>query len=120
MKYWVVIEKSPRNYSAYVPDLPGCVATGDTQADVEREIHDAIEFHLAGMVADNDPIPEPWSYAREVDVRMPRGREQHQGQLAPCCWQQRPGASPFTQQRALRETHRSGARLRRARVVRHP
>ena len=49
MKYAVVYEKAPNNYSAYVPDLPGCVATGATRQDVERNIREAIAFHLEGM-----------------------------------------------------------------------
>ena len=49
MKYAVVIEKAPSNYSAYVPDLPGCVATGDTVEETEREIRSAIEFHIEGL-----------------------------------------------------------------------
>ena len=59
-KYAVVIEKVPdSNYSAYVPDLPGCVSTGDTREEIERNIREAIEFHLEGMREDGDPIPEP-------------------------------------------------------------
>ena len=60
MQYAVVIEHTPgTNYSAYVPDLPGCVSTGDTVEEVSRNIQEAIEFHLEGMRADGDPIPEP-------------------------------------------------------------
>ncbi len=59
-KYAVVIERAPdSNYCAYVPDLPGCVSTGDTRDEVERNIQEAIEFHLEGMREDGDPIPEP-------------------------------------------------------------
>jgi predicted RNase H-like HicB family nuclease len=59
-KYAVVIEKVPdSNFCAYVPDLPGCVSTGNTREEVERNIHDAIEFHLEGMLEDGDPVPEP-------------------------------------------------------------
>ena len=59
-KYVVVVEKVPdSNYSAYVPDLPGCVSTGDTREEVERNIREAIEFHLEGIREDGDPIPEP-------------------------------------------------------------
>ena len=57
MSYAVVIEKGERNYSAYVPDLPGCVATGETRGEVELEIRSAIEFHLEGMREDGLPIP---------------------------------------------------------------
>jgi predicted RNase H-like HicB family nuclease len=59
MRYAVVIEKGEHNYSAYVPDLPGCVATGETQADVEAEIRAAVKFHIEGLKEDGLPIPEP-------------------------------------------------------------
>ena len=59
MEYPVVIERGPNNYAAYVPDLPGCVATGRTRAEVSQNIRDAIEFHLEGMREDGLPIPEP-------------------------------------------------------------
>jgi predicted RNase H-like HicB family nuclease len=62
MRYAVVIERAEGNYSAYVPDLPGCVATGATVEEVEREIRDAIAFHIEGMREDGLPIPEPTSY----------------------------------------------------------
>jgi predicted RNase H-like HicB family nuclease len=68
MRYAVVIEKAEGNYGAYVPDLPGCVATGDTIEEVEREIQEAIEFHLEGLRADGLPIPEPSSRVEYVDV----------------------------------------------------
>lgn len=62
MQYAVVIEKSPRNYSAYVPDLPVCIATGATREDVVREMRQAIEFHIEGMRAQGDPVPAPQTY----------------------------------------------------------
>jgi len=68
MRYAVVIEKAEGNYGAYVPDLPGCVATGDTVEEVEREIQEAIEFHLKGLRADGLPIPEPSSRVEYVEV----------------------------------------------------
>jgi predicted RNase H-like HicB family nuclease len=68
MRYAIVIEKGEGNYSAYVPDLPGCVAVGDTIEEVEREIQEAIEFHLEGMREDGLPIPEPSSKVNYVDV----------------------------------------------------
>ena len=68
MRYVVVIEKGERNYSAYVPDLPGCVAVGDTLDEVKAEIRDAIAFHLDGMREDGLPIPEPSSRAEYVEV----------------------------------------------------
>jgi len=57
MRYAIVIEAANGNFSAYVPDLPGCVATGDTVEAAEREIREAIQFHLEGLRADNLPIP---------------------------------------------------------------
>ena len=69
-KYAVVIEKGPSNYSAYVPDLPGCVATGKTLAEIENNMREAIEFHIEGMIEDGDPIPEPSSHAIEVEVSV--------------------------------------------------
>jgi predicted RNase H-like HicB family nuclease len=68
MKYAVVIEKAESNYSAYVPDLPGCIATGVTIEDVENEIRRAIEFHLEGMKLDGQPIPAPSSAVEYVEV----------------------------------------------------
>ena len=68
MRFAVVIEKAGKNYSAYVPDLPGCIATGDTVADVEREIRDAIRFHIEGLREDGLPVPEPVSLAEYVEA----------------------------------------------------
>ena len=61
MRYAVVIERAGSNYSAYVPDLPGCVATGATERGVQDLLRAAIELHLSGMREDNLPIPEPSS-----------------------------------------------------------
>jgi predicted RNase H-like HicB family nuclease len=58
-KYPVLIAKTTTGYSAHVPDLPGCIATGPTLEDTKRLIHDGIEFHLESMRADGDEIPEP-------------------------------------------------------------
>jgi predicted RNase H-like HicB family nuclease len=63
-----VIEKAQGNYSAYVPDLPGCVATGLTVDEVEQQLREAIRFHIAGMQEDGLPIPEPTSIADYVDA----------------------------------------------------
>jgi len=68
MKYAVVIEKAENNYSAYVPDLPGCIATGATIEEVEQQIREAIEFHLDGMREDGERIPPPSSHVEYVDV----------------------------------------------------
>jgi predicted RNase H-like HicB family nuclease len=68
MKYAVIIEKAKNNLAAYVPDLPGCVAVGDSREEVLREIKEAIAFHLEGMREDGLPIPEPSSAAEYVEV----------------------------------------------------
>jgi predicted RNase H-like HicB family nuclease len=68
MRYAVVIEKAEGNYSAYVPDLPGCVATGESVAAVEQEIRDAIRFHIDGLKADGLPVPVPSSIAEYVEA----------------------------------------------------
>ena len=68
MRYAVVIEKGCGNYSAYVPDLPGCVATGATVEAVEREIRDAIRFHIEGLKADGLKVPAPTSIADYVEA----------------------------------------------------
>jgi predicted RNase H-like HicB family nuclease len=68
MRYAVVIEKAGANYSAYVPDLPGCVATGSTVAETETSIREAIELHLSGMREDGTPIPPPSSKVEYVEV----------------------------------------------------
>jgi len=68
MRYAVVIEKGERNYSAYVPDLPGCVSVGDTLEEATAGIREAIEFHLEGLREDGLPIPQPSSSAEYVEV----------------------------------------------------
>ncbi|MBI2755724.1 MAG: type II toxin-antitoxin system HicB family antitoxin [Chloroflexi bacterium] len=68
MRYAVVIEQAGDNYSAYVPDLPGCIATGDTLADAEHEIRDAIAFHLDGLREDGLEIPRAASRVEYVEV----------------------------------------------------
>ena len=68
MRYAVVIEKAEGNYSAYVPDLPGCVATGDTVKAVEIEIRDAIRFHIDGLKQDGLPVPAATSIADYVEA----------------------------------------------------
>jgi predicted RNase H-like HicB family nuclease len=69
MQYTVIIEKeTTRDWGAYVPDLPGCVAVGETRAEVERLIREAIELHLHGMREDGEPIPAPSSRAIVVEV----------------------------------------------------
>jgi predicted RNase H-like HicB family nuclease len=68
MKYAIVIEKADSNYSAYVPDLPGCVATGATTEEAEKEIREAIEFHIEGMKEEGEEIPVPSSSVDYVEV----------------------------------------------------
>jgi predicted RNase H-like HicB family nuclease len=68
MRYAVVIEKAENNFSAYVPDLPGCIATGGTVAEAEQSIREAIELHLSGMREDGTPIPPPSSQVDYVEV----------------------------------------------------
>jgi predicted RNase H-like HicB family nuclease len=66
--YAIVIEKAASNYSAYVPDLPGCIATGSTPEETERLLREAIELHVEGMREDGVPIPEPTSRVEYVAV----------------------------------------------------
>jgi predicted RNase H-like HicB family nuclease len=68
MRYAVVIEKAGENYSGYVPDLPGCVATGPTVQAVEEELREAIRFHVAGLKEDGLPVPEPTSVADYIEA----------------------------------------------------
>ena len=68
MRYAVVIEKAAGNYSAYVPDLPGCVATGEGFAEAEHNIREAIRFHIDGLVEDRLPVPEPSARAEYVEA----------------------------------------------------
>lgn len=67
-RFLIVIEKAGRNFSAYSPDLPGCVATGSTRDEAARNMHEAIEMHVRGLVEDNLPIPESQSFAEYVAV----------------------------------------------------
>jgi predicted RNase H-like HicB family nuclease len=68
MRYGVVIERANGNYSAYVPDLPECIATGATAEETEQQIREAIRFHLEGLRQDGLPIPEPTSICEFVDA----------------------------------------------------
>lgn len=67
-RYLIIIEKTSTGFSAYSPDLPGCVATGGTREEVEREMHDAIEFHVEGLRMAGEPVPEPRSQAAYCDI----------------------------------------------------
>ena len=68
MRYAVVIEKGESSYGAYVPDLPGCVAAGETKEDVINLIQEAIEFHIEGLKEDGSPIPSPSSSIEFIEV----------------------------------------------------
>ena len=68
MKYLVVVEQTESGFSAYSPDVPGCVATAQSRADVEREIADAISFHLEGMQAEGLALPTPHASTAYVDI----------------------------------------------------
>lgn len=68
MQYTVIIENAGNNYSAYVPDLPGCISTGKTIEETKKNIQEAIKMHLEGMREDGLPVPEPASTAVVVDV----------------------------------------------------
>jgi predicted RNase H-like HicB family nuclease len=67
-KYLVVIEETATGYSAYSPDLPGCIATGATREDVEREMREAMQFHVEGMRLEGEVVPEPHSYPTFCEV----------------------------------------------------
>jgi predicted RNase H-like HicB family nuclease len=68
MRYAIVIERADKNYSGYVPDLPGCVATGATVEETEQSLREAIELHLAGLREDGLEIPQPTSRVEYVEV----------------------------------------------------
>jgi predicted RNase H-like HicB family nuclease len=68
MRYAIVIEAGENNYSAYVPDLPGCVATGHAIDDVRENLRQAIRMHLEGMREDGEPIPHPSTSTEYLDV----------------------------------------------------
>jgi len=67
-KYLIVIEETGTGYSAYSPDLPGCVSTGATRTEVEKNMREAISFHLDGLREDGEPVPEPHSYSAYVEL----------------------------------------------------
>lgn len=70
-RFSIVIEKADGNYSAYSPDLPGCITVGDTIEETQQNMQAAIRFHLKGMLADNEPIPVPQSRVQYVDISLP-------------------------------------------------
>ena len=71
MKYLAIIEKTDNGYSAYLPDLPGCIAAADTCEETEQLIRDGVVYHLELMSEDGDPIPGPTSTALVVEVELP-------------------------------------------------
>ena len=68
MKYLIVVEETATGFSAYSPDLTGCIATGATKEDVEKKMKEAIEFHLEGLQVDGASIPPPHSYSQYLEV----------------------------------------------------
>ena len=73
MKFLAIIEKSDNGYSAYLPDLPGCIAAADTREETEQLIKEGAAYHLEFMQEDGDPIPEPSTTALVVEVELPTG-----------------------------------------------
>jgi predicted RNase H-like HicB family nuclease len=69
-RFLIVIEKANGNYSAYCPDLPGCVATGKTQEETERNMHEAVQMHIEGMIEDKMAIPENVTLAEYIAVAV--------------------------------------------------
>jgi predicted RNase H-like HicB family nuclease len=67
-RFLIVIEKTENNYSAYSPDLPGCIATGKSREEVERNMHEAVEMHVQGLIEDKLPIPEGTAYAEYIAI----------------------------------------------------
>jgi predicted RNase H-like HicB family nuclease len=70
-RFLVVYEKGNQNYSAYLPDLPGCIAVGDSLEDVKKGIREAIKLHLEGMIEDQEPIPTPQTTASYINIAFP-------------------------------------------------
>ncbi|MGF1601088.1 MAG: type II toxin-antitoxin system HicB family antitoxin [Thermosynechococcaceae cyanobacterium] len=68
MRYAVILEEGTNSFGAYVPDLPGCVAVGETSEEVMKLIQEAIQFHIEGLQADGQPVPKPASMAEYVDL----------------------------------------------------
>jgi len=69
-RFLIIIEKANGNFSAYCPDLPGCVATGNTREETERNIHEAMQLHIQGMIEDKLPIPESDTLAEYIAVAV--------------------------------------------------
>ena len=71
VRYAIIIERAHENFSAYAPDLPGCVATGRTVEEVTREMREAIQFHLDSMREDGEPVPQPTSLCDYIEAEVP-------------------------------------------------
>ena len=69
-EYIIIVEKAERNYSAYCPDLPGCIATGSTSEETIKKMKEAIEFHLEGLKKENIPIPESSTKAVSIEITV--------------------------------------------------
>ena len=70
-RFLIIIEQGSHNYSAYVPDLPGCIATGKTVDEVKANMKEAIRMHLEGMIEDQEEIPAPQTLAEYLDIAIP-------------------------------------------------
>lgn len=70
-RYLIVVERTETGYSAYSPDLPGCISTGSTREEVEANMQDAIEFHLEGLRLEGLPVPEPSTDSAYIEVAVP-------------------------------------------------
>ena len=70
LKYAVVYERTPNNYGAYVPDLPGCISTGKTWEEIRENIQEAIAFHLEGIQESGEPVPEPQTMVGMIEVKV--------------------------------------------------
>jgi predicted RNase H-like HicB family nuclease len=70
-RFLIIIEKGASNYSAYAPDLPGCIATGKTLEDVKANMRQALKMHVQGMIEDHEPLPVPQTLAEYLDIPVP-------------------------------------------------
>jgi predicted RNase H-like HicB family nuclease len=68
MQYTVIIEQGPTSWDAYVPDLPGCIAAGDSREEAVRLIREAIEFHIEGLIEQGEPVPKPHSFSEQIEI----------------------------------------------------
>ena len=68
MQYTVIIEKGATSWGAYVPDLPGCIAAGDTREEAVRLIREAVEFHVESLLKQGEPVPEPHSFGELIEI----------------------------------------------------